>query len=72
MKLYLQLLSHKEVLDNVVQWTPSIKEEIESVFELHQALKRTSKEQVDQWLAEGKPARHCSTERVAQGAIRRE
>ena len=47
-------VSHKEVLENITTWTPSIKEELESVFERHGALRRTSRDQVDQWISEGK------------------
>ena len=47
-------VSHREVLENIQEWKPSIGEEIESVFERHQALKRTTREQVECWAKEGK------------------
>ena len=47
-------VSHREVLECVEEWRPSIGEEIESVFERHKALQRTSKEEVDGWISQGK------------------
>ena len=47
-------VSHKEVLEQIGSWTPSIKEELECVFERHGALQRTSQEQVNQWIEQGK------------------
>ena len=47
-------VSHREVLECVEEWRPSIGEEIESVFERHKALQRTSKEEVDSWISQGK------------------
>ena len=47
-------VSHKEVLANVEGWRPSIGAELESVFERHQALQRTSRQEVEQWISQGK------------------
>ena len=47
-------VSHKEVLERVAEWKPSIGEELESVFERHRALQRTSKDEVDHWISQGK------------------
>ena len=47
-------VSHKEVLEQIGSWAPSIKEELECVFERHGALQRTSQEQVNLWIEQGK------------------
>ena len=47
-------VSHREVLERVEEWRPTIGAELESVFERHQALQRTSKDQMDQWISQGK------------------
>ena len=49
-------VSHREVLEKVEEWRPSISGELESVFERHGALHRTSKEEVEQWIRQGKTA----------------
>ena len=47
-------VSHQEVLEKVEEWRPSIGAELESVFERHQALQRTCKDEVDGWIRQGK------------------
>ena len=47
-------VSHREVLEKVEEWRPSIGAELESVFERHRALQRTCKDEVDGWISQGK------------------
>ncbi|CAE7301798.1 RE1 [Symbiodinium sp. KB8] len=52
--LQTQIVSPLEVLRNLDDWKESIGEELSSVFEVNQALKRTTRGEVQRWQAEGK------------------
>ena len=47
-------VSPLEVLKNLEAWKPSIQEELSSVFEVNQALKRRTTEEVQKWQEEGR------------------
>ncbi|OLP86021.1 Retrovirus-related Pol polyprotein from transposon TNT 1-94 [Symbiodinium microadriaticum] len=52
--LQTQIVSPLEVLRNLDDWKESIGEELSSVFEVKQAMKRTTRGEVQRWQAEGK------------------